>query len=83
MSGNIKQVTLHSFSNKHSFFFLTLVKCHLLTQILEIFNSSHGHSSLALGSSLDADHGKVDAFLCQQLLVGAALLDSAILKHHY
>ena len=36
-----------------------------------------------LCSSLDTDHGEIDAFLCQQLLVCAVLLDSAILKHHY
>lgn len=38
---------------------------------------------MALCSSLDTDHGEIDAFLCQQLLVCAMLLDSAILKHHY
>ena len=35
-----------------------------------------------LRPSLDADHGEIDAFLRQQLLVRAVLLDSAILKHH-
>lgn len=48
-----------------------------------MFDSLYGHRSLALCPSLDTDHGEIDAFLRQQLLVCAVLPDSAILKHHY
>ena len=48
-----------------------------------IFKIHYNKSSSVLCPSLDTDHGEIDAFLCQQLLVCAVLLDSAILKHHY
>ena len=48
-----------------------------------IFKIHYNKSSSVLCPSLDSDHREIDASLCQQLLVCAVLLDSAILKHHY
>lgn len=48
-----------------------------------LFTKGHcKKSSSDLCSSLDADHGVIDAPLRQQLVVRAALLDSAILEDH-